>query len=531
MSLSKEAYQALESIVGPEFISNDPVVCYTYCKGAYGKDNFPAAGIVPPGCVVLPRSTDEVQKIVKLANRYKVPFVPASGHWLNSCQPLRPGMISLDLKRMKKLEIDDRNMYAIVEPYVVFSQLQAEAMKRGLYVTNPGGGSQVSVVGNMIGAGFSPLNYRLCGPQRKVLGVEWVLPDGEIARLGSLAMQKDDYFWGEGIGPDLRGILRGYAGWAGGLGVVTRVATKLFPFQPERVEPIGISPDTTLQLPTNRMRRYNVTYDSLEQLFDAMREIAKAGIAASVNKVPVLWRYRARSKSKEHFWEMWKGAKEELEAKMQNILLVLLIGYTSEKQLEYEERVLEDILAETGGTLRRARQTDESWLKNADSSGMWWSAGGYWSVKFNTESLDHALKSNQDAAILKKEFVPPLVDDYGDPGWFQVSDYGHNAYNEFLTEYDPRDPEDRHAVDRWFIAAIKQDINEGCYSGLQGSLTPLGLLGPGYDNHHLLLRKIKWAFDPNFVSNPPRPFEVDEQIEKYCPWVGKDWETITVEGS
>jgi len=158
MGLTKEVYQALESIVGPEYISDDPAICHAYTRGGYGKDVLWDRALVRPACVALPGSTEEVRKIVKLANRYKVPFVPASAFWISTCGPMREGMVSLDLKRMKGIEIEEKNMYAIVEPYVIYCQLQAEAMKRGLYITVPGGGAQVSVVANQLNAGWSPLN-------------------------------------------------------------------------------------------------------------------------------------------------------------------------------------------------------------------------------------------------------------------------------------------------------------------------------------------------------------------------------------
>lgn len=50
--------------------------------------------------------------------------------------------------------------------------------------------------------------------------------------MGSLAVG-DDPFWGDGIGPDLRGLLRGYTGLRGCLGIVTKMAIKTLPFQPE----------------------------------------------------------------------------------------------------------------------------------------------------------------------------------------------------------------------------------------------------------------------------------------------------------
>ncbi|MBM2831600.1 MAG: GlcD [Dehalococcoidia bacterium] len=523
MSLPKETIRALESIVGPQYVSEDPVVCQVYARGGYGKDIVLGRGNLKPACVVLPGSTEEVQSIVKLANRYKTPFVPVGTFWFNSCGPYRENVISIDLKRMNKIEIDDRNMYAVCEPYVIFSQLQHEAMKRGLYMMVPGGGAQVSVVNNVTGAGYSPLNYRIGGPQRRILGVEWVMPDGEILKLGSASMLKE-YFWGEGPGPDLRGILRGPQGWQGGLGIFTKAAVKLYPFQPERLVPTGISPDTTLELPTKRMRRYNITYPDQPSLVKAMREVSKAEIGAAITKVPVMWRYRARSTSKEHFWELWKGAKEDLQKNTETILLVVIIGYTSEKQVEYEERVLTDIVTETGGTLRRTKQTDESWIKNADSAGMWWSAGGYISVKINVDSLDHALKSGRDAAALKKKYLEGAVDDYGDPGWFQISSFGHEGYNEFLVEFDATsDPKVSHRIDNFYVDAVKQDVKEGCYSGMQMSYGPVGITGPAYGDHHILLKEIKEMFDPGYLSNPPRPFEFDEKIERECPWVKKDW--------
>lgn len=522
MSVSREVIRALQSIVGPEYVSEDPTITHVYTTGGSYRDTVQGRGNVRPGCVVLPGSTAEVQQIVKLANRYKIPFTPLSTFWYVCCGPLREDSISIDLKRMNKIEIDEKNMYAVCEPYVIFSQLQHEALKRGLYMMVPGGGSQVSVVNNVTGAGYSPLNYRIGGPHRRILSLEWVLPDGEILYTGSASMS-GSYFWGEGPGPDLRGLVRGPQGWQGGLGIFTKAAVKLYPFQPEKVVPTGITPDTTLELPTNRMRRYNITYPDQPSLVRAMREISKAEIGAAITKVPVMWRYRARATSREHFWQLWKGAKDEIEKSTDTILLVMIIGYTSEKHLEYEERVLTDIIAETGGTLRRTKQTDESWIKNADSAGMWWSAGGYFSVKINVDSLEHALKSGKDAARLKKDYLKWQVDDYGDPGWFQMSEFGHHGYNEFLTEFDPYLKGVEPVMDRWYVEAVRQDVQELCYSGMQMNYGPVEMVGRAYGDHHIQLKELKAIFDPNGVSNPPRPFDFDENLERYRPEIERDW--------
>ena len=147
MGLSREIYQTLESIVGSENISDDPAICEADFKGGAG-EFIHDRGAIRPACVILPGNTSEVREIVRVATRYNLPFIPFSTFYIAFCSPKRPNAIMMDLKRMNRLEIDDKNMYAIVEPGVSVSQLQAESMKRGLYVLSPGCGSQASVLAN-----------------------------------------------------------------------------------------------------------------------------------------------------------------------------------------------------------------------------------------------------------------------------------------------------------------------------------------------------------------------------------------------
>src|SRR4030042_5456678 len=162
MAISREAYQALESIVGSRYIREDPVVMEAYCGGrmGHGKDMAVDREMNKiPGCVVLPRTTKEVQAVVRGANRYKIPYLPASTYWVTHCAAKRNDQMIIDLKRMTNLAIDEKNMYADVESGVIYSQLQEEAMKRGLYITTPGGGAQVAVIPNNRTWGLSPPNY------------------------------------------------------------------------------------------------------------------------------------------------------------------------------------------------------------------------------------------------------------------------------------------------------------------------------------------------------------------------------------
>ena len=80
------------------------------------------------------------------------------------------------------IEINEKSMYAVVEPYVVGAQLQAELMKRGMNCNIKGAGSN----GSAILKGHGHMDQTTGGDDRNYLGVEWVTPEGEIIRLGSL---------------------------------------------------------------------------------------------------------------------------------------------------------------------------------------------------------------------------------------------------------------------------------------------------------------------------------------------------------
>ena len=152
MPIPREAYQALENVVGPDWISEDPAVCHAYRRGGwfFMTLDYPK-GCVPPACVVLPSSTEEVQAIVRICNRYKIPFVPVGSGWVAfGSYPTKPDMIVIDMKRMRKLVIDAKNMYAVVEPGVTYGELHVEAWKKGLWYVTVGSGSQTRVLSNCL---------------------------------------------------------------------------------------------------------------------------------------------------------------------------------------------------------------------------------------------------------------------------------------------------------------------------------------------------------------------------------------------
>jgi hypothetical protein len=199
----------------------------------------------------------------------------------------------------------------------------------------------------------------------------------------------------------------------------------------------------------------NFTLPTKASIKQFMFEMGKAEIGGAATKVPLFWRSIAKAENKEEFWDLWSKESDETIRNF-HVLRVLLIGFTSEEQFEYDERVLMDIAKELGGEARRTRPTDESWFKNADSAGMWMMCDGYHSQEFVIETLDQALPQGESFAELKKGFTPPLMPDHGDPGWFQSFELGHQGYSEFLVYWDPT--ENTQKVDQFYLESAKENI-------------------------------------------------------------------------
>jgi len=233
MALSRDIYKAFETIVGKRNISEDPGVLDTYrCIAAQSSAHYgPYDHKTPkPQAVLLPGSTAEVQSIVGLCNKYKIEFKAATTFWSAMGYICTDNGIQLDMRRMNSIEIDEKNMLAIVEPHVIAAAVQAEAMKVGLNLNIPGVGCSSATLASVAGwVGFGPASISMgCGSEN-MLGAEWVLPNGELLKTGSLGAGSG-WFCGEGPGPSTRAILRGFQGSTGSLGICTRLAVRLHPW-------------------------------------------------------------------------------------------------------------------------------------------------------------------------------------------------------------------------------------------------------------------------------------------------------------
>ncbi len=362
MALSREIYQALEDIVGKRNISENIGVCETYrsipaqSSAHYG----PSEHWTPlPQAVILPGSTEEVQNIIRICNKYGVEFKASSTFWSTMGYIGSDYAIQLDMRRMKSIEIDAKNMTVIVEPFAIAATVQAEVMKVGLNLNIPGVGCSSSSLANASSwAAFGPASIFMGAGPENILGMEWVIPNGEVLRTGSLG-SGDGWFCGEGPGPSQRGLLRGIFGTAGSTGVCTKMALRLHPWPgPADFPTRGTVPAYKADFGDN-FKCYTLCYPNWEAWARSIQYFYESDVLYLGHrqfnmfgrdlKAPML---RIITDPEKQLCDL-ETLVNDPEVMKQNESMkydyqVVIAGFTK-RDMEYKEKAIDEILALTGG--------------------------------------------------------------------------------------------------------------------------------------------------------------------------------------
>ena len=180
-----------------------------------------------PDAVALPRSTESVAAIMRFAHRNRIPVTPrGAGHgYVGGCVPVHGG-IALSLERMNRiLEINKRDFVGIIQPAVLTEHFQQETEKLGLYYPpDPASRKDCSLGGNIATNAGGPRCLKYGVTRDYVLGLEVVLADGTIVRLGGRTHKNKSGF-------DLHRL---FVGSEGLLGIITEATLKLIPRPPFR---------------------------------------------------------------------------------------------------------------------------------------------------------------------------------------------------------------------------------------------------------------------------------------------------------
>ena len=175
-----------------------------------------------PEAVVFPRNVAEVSEIMKLANRHRVAVVPrgAGSGFSGGAIPLQGGIVLAMNHFNRILQIDTDNLVAIVEPGVVTAEFQKAAEALGLfYPPDPASMTYATIGGNIAenAGGMRAVKYGVT--KDYVLGLEVVLPNGEVVHTGSKCVK-------DVVGYNLTQL---FVGSEGTLGIVTQAILRLLP--------------------------------------------------------------------------------------------------------------------------------------------------------------------------------------------------------------------------------------------------------------------------------------------------------------
>jgi glycolate oxidase len=210
----------LKRLLRPDEFSFDPAVLQ-----AHAGDKWFAAHM--PDAVVLPRDTATVSKVLRFANRHRIPVTArGAGHgYVGGCVPVRGGIV-LSLARLNRIkEINSRDFVAVVGPGVNTQQLQDEVEKQGLfYPPDPASRKDNFIGGNIVTNAGGPRCLKYGVTRDYVLGLEVVLADGTVLRLGGRTHKNKAGFE----------LHRLFVGSEGLLGIVTEATLKLLPLPPYR---------------------------------------------------------------------------------------------------------------------------------------------------------------------------------------------------------------------------------------------------------------------------------------------------------
>jgi glycolate oxidase len=243
---------ALREIVGPSYVHAGPaqLIAYSY-DGTFQQQR--------PDVAVSPRTTDEVARVLALANTHGIPVVPrgASSGLAGGTIPLAGGIV-LNLARMNSiLDISPADGVAVVEPGVVTARLQAEVEKLGLfYPPDPASLSQSSLGGNVSTNAGGPRCLKYGATKDYVRGLTVVLADGRVLRTGGRVLKQSTGYQ----------LTQLFVGSEGTLGVVTEIVLRLVPLPRER---------STAQ----------AAFPSLEQATEAVTAILTAGLLPTALEV------------------------------------------------------------------------------------------------------------------------------------------------------------------------------------------------------------------------------------------------------
>ena len=461
MTLPAAFVDALVAAVGAAHVVDDPAALEAASVDGLDRDGH------PPDLVVRPGSTAEVACVMAACDRWRVPVVPRGRGtgYSGGAVPVRGGVV-LSLERLDRiLEIDEANLLAVVEPNVITGDLQAAVERVGLfYPPDPASLDRCAIGGNVAECAGGPRAFKYGTTGRYVLGLEAVLPTGEVVSAGGRTVKNV-------VGYDLTQLL---VGSEGTLAVVTKVVLRLLP-----------RPPVTATL--------RVAFASVDAAVAAVLEIVRARVIPSV--VEFVDRLSLDAV------ERHLGIGALVPADAGAMLLIEADGLAA----EVEEQVarIAEACGRTGAleVLRAASDAEREQL---------WRARRELSPALRALA---PLKINHDVVVPKARIpdLMTLVAELRRESGLPIPCFGHAGDGNIHVNVMV-DPADAEALAR--ARTAERRLLEGvvalggAITGEHGiGFTKVPFIGLGLSADELaLMRRIKRAFDPHGILNPGKIF-------------------------
>lgn len=215
----KKVEKDLKDIVGDDWIITNPELVESYLE-----DESPKGAKINPvsgNIVVKPADSQQLSKILKIANRENVPIFVRGGATglVGGCVPTKKGVI-ISMERLKDIEIDSKNLTATAKAGVTLEELFEEVEKENLSFP-PHPGDEAAQIGGLVACNAGGVRAVKTGVMRNfVMGLEVVLPTGEITHIGGKLI-KDNISASK--------LMHFFVGTEGIFGVITEATLKLLP--------------------------------------------------------------------------------------------------------------------------------------------------------------------------------------------------------------------------------------------------------------------------------------------------------------
>jgi FAD/FMN-containing dehydrogenase len=477
----------LIGIVGAENVFDDSERLKPYSR------DYSLSTPVMPSYVTQPKNADEIQKIVMLANKNKIPVIPRSSgiHFNGDTIPVQ-GSIVLDLTRLNKiLAIDDRNRMARIEAGVTWEQLQPELAKHDMMALSPLlPHPQKSALTSHLER--DPILIPKFEYTDNLVTVEVVLPEGEIFRTGSAAVPGfPDKSFAQGVNPSGPGNMmwtRMLQGAQGTLGIVIWGQFKI-EYRPKI--------NKTYFIPFNNLKDAATTVSKIQRRMIGEECL----ILNNVNLAAILAK-------------QWPGDFNTLREKLPQWTLILVLGggvRFPEDKIEYEEDALKEVAGELSIKDLPTSLPGVPGVENEAADmlrGAWPKERTYWKFASKGGCQDLFFHTVMGKAMAFYQSIGEVAGKHGYKAsemgcYVQPVVYGGACHFECNFFYDPDNTEEMNRLKSIYTEAAREVLDMGgFFSRPYGPIADM--VYQRATDYAAELKKIKKLMDPNNIMAPGR---------------------------